>query len=41
MIEQRYGPDDRRADWQDVALMLIVGVMALGLALAALWIGLS
>jgi hypothetical protein len=40
MIEQRYRPGDGGADWQDVALMMIVGVMALGLAVAALWIGL-
>jgi hypothetical protein len=40
MIEQRYRPDDRGADWQDLALMMIVVVMALGLAVAALWIGL-
>jgi cobalamin biosynthesis Mg chelatase CobN len=40
MSEQRYRRDDRGIDRQDVSLMLIVVVLALVLAVAALWIGL-
>jgi hypothetical protein len=38
MSEQR--PDTRGIDRQDAALMLILAVLALVLAVAALWIGL-
>jgi hypothetical protein len=40
MIEQRYRPDAGGIDRQDVALMLIVAVLAVVLAVAALWMGL-